>query len=60
MMREFVKVFSTYGRADDLADRINRVLYENADAHVKSVFPCPMEKIGGEEQHVMVIFEYEA
>lgn len=60
MMREFVKVFSTYGRAEDLAERINRVLYDNPEAHVKRVDPCPMEKIGGLEQHVIVIFEYEA
>ena len=58
-MSQFVKIFPTYGGADNLEARINDVLAKNPAAKVVRVEPVGVEKIGGNEVHALVVFEEE-
>lgn len=56
---EFVRIFSTFpdGGNNDLEGRINAVLRANPEYSIKQAMPCPIEKVGGVDMHVMIVFE---
>lgn len=58
---QFVKIYSTFpdGGNNDLEGRINATLRNNPRSRIVQAFPCPIEKIGGTEAYLMIVFERE-
>lgn len=57
---QFVKIYQTFpdgSGVENLEHRINVVLGNNPDCKIVQAFPCPIEKVGGPEMHLMVVFE---